>query len=77
MILTLRLIPEVREEALQVVGIAQLVLALVCTAHQAAPSRVELSAFLLDVVHSLRVGLDQPLCCLAQGVYLAVDGAGA
>lgn len=74
---TLPLLPEVREEALQVVGVAQLVLALVCSAHQAAPGRVELGALLLDVVHSLGVGLDQPLCRLAQGVHLKVDGAGA
>lgn len=58
-------------------GVAQLVLALVSSTHQAAPGRVELGALLLDVVHSLRVGLDQTLCRLAQGVHLAVDGAGA
>lgn len=68
---SLPLLPEVRQEALQVVGVAQLVLALVGSAHQAAPRRVELGALLLDVVHGLRVGLDQPLCRLAQGVNLA------
>lgn len=67
--------PEVRQEALQVVGVAQLVLALVSTPHQAAPGRVELRALLLDVVHGLGVGLDQTLSRLPQRVHLG-SGAG-
>jgi len=62
--------PEVRQEALQVVGAAQLVLALVGPAHQAAPRRVQLRALLLDVIHGLRVGLDQTLRRLPQRVHL-------
>lgn len=65
--------PEVREEALQVVRVAKLVFALVGTSHQAAPGSVQLSAFLLDVVHRFRVGLDQTLRCLPKGVHLGKD----
>lgn len=42
-------------------GVSQFVLALISSAHQAAPSRVQLSALLLDVIHGLGVGLDQTL----------------
>lgn len=62
--------PEVREEALKVVGVAKFVFALVSTSHQAAPGSVQLSAFLLDVIYCLRVGLDQTLCCLPKRVHL-------
>lgn len=62
--------PEVGQETLQVVGVAQLVFALVGTSHQAAPGSVQLCAFLLDVVHCFRVGLDQALCCLSERVNL-------
>lgn len=65
--------PEVTEEALQVVGVAQFVLALVGTSHEAAPRRVQLSAFLLNIIHSLRMGLDQTLSCLTQRVHLPQD----
>lgn len=62
--------PEVTEEALQVMGVAQLVLALVSTTHQTAPGCVQLSALLLDVIHSLGMRLDQTLCGLTQRVHL-------
>lgn len=62
--------PKVREEALQVVGVAKLVFALVSTTHQAAPGGVQLSALFLDIIHSLRVGLDQTLCRLSERVHL-------
>ena len=63
-------LPEVGQEALQVVGVAQLVLPLVGATHQAAPGRIQLRALLLDVVHRLGVGLDQTLRRLPQRVYL-------
>lgn len=53
-------------------GVAQLVFALISTSHQAAPGRVQLSAFLLDVVHCLWVGLNQTFRCLAKRVHLGV-----
>lgn len=56
-------------------GVAKLVFALVSTTHQAAPGSVQLSAFLLDVIHCLRVGLDQTLRCLPKRVHLG-RGAG-
>lgn len=55
--------------------VAKLVFALVSTSHQAAPGSVQLSAFLLNVIHCLRVGLDQTFCCLPKRVDLS-RGAG-
>lgn len=66
--------PEIREEALQVMGVAKFVFALVSTSYQAAPGSVKFSAFLLDVIHCLWVGLDQTLRCLTKRVHL---GTGA
>ena len=62
--------PEVAEEALQVVGVAQLGLALVGTLAQAAPCLVQLSALLLQALCRLGVGLDQALGCLPERVHL-------
>lgn len=55
--------------------IDQLVLALVRPAHQTAPGSVQLAAFVLDVLHSLWVGLDQTLGCLPERVDLSREGA--
>lgn len=62
--------PEVTEEALQVVRVAQFFFALVSTTHQAAPGCVQLSALLLDVIHSLWMRLNQTLSSLTQWVHL-------
>ena len=62
--------PEVAEEALQVVGMAQLGLALVGALAQAAPRLVQLGALLLQVRCRLGVGLDQALGCFAKGIHL-------
>lgn len=62
--------PEVRQEALQIMGVAQFIFALVGSSHQTAPRCVQLGAFLLNVVNSLRVRLDQTLCCLSKRVHL-------
>ena len=67
--------PEVGQEALQVVGVGQLVLALVGPAHQAAPGGVQLAALVLDVLQRLRVGLDQALGRLPQRVDLGTGEA--
>lgn len=67
--------PEVWKEALQVVGVAKLVFALISTSYQTAPGSVQLSALLLDVIHCLWMGLDQTLCCLTKRIYLD-SGAG-
>lgn len=62
--------PEVAEEALQVVGIAQLGLALVGALAQAAPCLVQLGALLLQVLCRLGVGLDQALGRFPKGIHL-------
>lgn len=62
--------PEVTEEALQVVGIAQLGLALVGALAQAAPCLVQLGALLLQVLCRLGVGLDQALGRFPKGIHL-------
>lgn len=67
-------IPEITKEALQVVGITQLGLALVCALPQAAPRLVQLRALFLQVLGRLRVGLDQALGCFPQGVDLQEQG---
>lgn len=56
-------------------GVAKLVFALIGTAHQTAPSGVQLSALLLDIIHCLWVWLDQAFCCLTKRVHLG-KGAG-
>lgn len=53
----------------------QLVLPLVRPAHQTAPGSVQLTALVLDVLHSLWVGLDQTLGCLPERVDLSREGA--
>lgn len=67
-------VPEVTEEALQVVGVAQLGLALVRALSQAAPRLVQLRALFLQVLGRLGVGLDQALGGLPQGVDLREQG---
>lgn len=68
-------LPEVTQEALQVVGVAQLGLALVRPLPQAAPRLVQLGALLLEVLRGLWVGLDQALGCVPKGVHLE-EGSG-
>lgn len=63
-------LPEVTEEALQVMGVAQFFFALVCATHQAAPGCVQLGALLLDVIYSLRMRLNQTLCSLTKRIHL-------
>jgi len=52
------------------VRVAQFFFALVSTTHQATPGSVQLGALLLDVVHSLRMRLNQTLCGLPKRVHL-------
>ena len=68
-------VSDVRQEALQVVGVAQLVLALVGSSNQNAPCCVELGALLLDIVHGLGVRLDESLRGLPQRVYFVPQGS--
>lgn len=55
-------------------GVPKLVFALVSTAHQAAPGSVQLSAFLLNVINCLGVGLNETFCCLPKRVHLRRGG---
>lgn len=53
--------------------VRKLVFALISPTHQAAPGSVQLSTLLLNIIHSLRVGLNQTLSHLPQRVDLGRD----
>lgn len=65
--------PEVREEALQVMRVAELFLALVGSSYQAAPGRVQLGAFLLNVILCLGVRLDEALRRVPERIHLHLE----